>query len=200
MIRDVQLVFAEGLLDRLVAVRLLAVMNLQVVGSVTDAGGGDRFWQRIQGYNKAAAIGVIFALADHDSVSCVGPTLAQRIPKRHSNLVLRLAVPEIEAWLLSDVEAMSRFLGVSVKKIPTNPDAVDDPKREIVNLARRSARAEIRDALVPDGRGTAAVGSEYTLVMSEFIEFHWRPHIAARRSESLRRAMKALCSATGVKL
>jgi hypothetical protein len=45
---------------------------------------------------------------------------------------------------------------------------------------------------VPPEGSSGIVGRGYTPRMTEFIEDHWRPDKAQRRSESLRRALEAI--------
>jgi hypothetical protein len=82
---------------------------------------------------------------------------------------------------------------VPAKDVPLAPDSEPDPKLSLVNLARRSGKREIRDALVPpaDARG-AKVGREYLPVMGEYVRSVWDIDAAAQRSPSLRRALAAI--------
>ncbi len=197
MIRPVTLIWAEGLLDRAVAERLVLSMGLRIEGAVKDAGGKDEFWRRIGKYNKAAeAMGLVLALADHDEAGCVGPKLRRRVPRQHHNLLLRLAVRELEAWLLADAAALAEHLSVPVASIPATPDKLSDPKQTLINIARRSASGRRVSGMLPRDGYAEVVGPEYTLVMEAFIRDKWRPNLAAKRSPSLARAIRALKSAT----
>ncbi|MCA3004858.1 MAG: DUF4276 family protein [Planctomycetaceae bacterium] len=197
MIRPVAMVFAEGFLDRLAAERLVLAVGSTVEGTSSDAGGRDAFWRTIPRYNAAAPhLGLILALADHDSRECVGPRLKATLPHHHANLILRLSVPMLEAWLLADRTALAGFLHVPVAALPDDPDAVEHPKREVVNIARRSTRRQIREGMAPaPGRG-GLCGPLYTPTVEAFIASAWDPLRAAKRSPSLHRALRALRTAT----
>ena len=54
-------------------------------------------------------------------------------------------------------------------------------------VARRSRRRSVRDALVPQAGTTAKVGPGYAVSLIDYTSRHWRPEIAATRSESLAR-------------
>ncbi len=107
-------------------------------------------------------------------------------------MALRIAVRAIEAWLLADTEGIADFIGVSRRRVPHDPEALDDPKRSLVELARSSRRREIREDFVPrDGSGRR-VGPAYTARMIEFASIRWRLNEAAQRSPSLRRSLEAV--------
>jgi hypothetical protein len=97
----------------------------------------------------------------------------------------------LESWFLAD-DSLADFLGISKALLPRNPDAEANPKQTLVNLARRSQSARLRSDLVPEEGSSGLVGRGYTSRMTEFIERHWRPSRAQRRSESLRRALVAI--------
>lgn len=187
------MIFAEGFLDRIAAERLAREVGLEVEGAVKDAGGIPEFWKSIGKLNEAAKqCGPIFALADHDSLDCVGPKLSQKLPVRHPNLLLRLSVVELEAWLLADSERLGEHLSVSAAQFPSEPDKERDPKRTLVSLAARSTKPSIKQGMVPRPGYKADRGPEYTAIMEDFIQRRWRPAEAATRSPSLRRAIAAL--------
>lgn len=192
MTRRIERIFAEGLLDQAAAERIALDLGCGTVLS-NNAGGSENFWRQVPKYNDASKrIGVVFLLADHDSTRCVGPRLATLRPAQHPNLVLRLAVAELEAWLLADRVSLASFLRVRESLVPRDPETLPDPKRQLVDLARRSTKPAIRDAIVPKPGRSSAVGAEYSLVMERFVREHWRPAQAAERSPSLRRALRAL--------
>jgi len=195
--RPLAMIWAEGFLDRVAAERLAVALGLRIEGSIMDAGGIDQFWKLIGKYNQAAQqCGLVFALADHDGVNCVGPKLSTKLRTPHQNLVLRLCVAELESWMLADAQRLGAFLSVSPAKFPTEPDKEHNPKRTLVNLAAQSSKPSIKAGMVPmPGRSTDR-GPEYTLIMESFIRTKWRPSEAAKRSPSLARAIRALELAT----
>jgi hypothetical protein len=97
----------------------------------------------------------------------------------------------LESWFLAD-DSMADFLRISGALLPRNPDTETNPKRTLVNLARRSRSARLRSDLVPEEESSGIVGKGYTPRMIEFIERHWRPNRAQHRSESLCRALAAI--------
>jgi hypothetical protein len=178
-------VAVEGDLDEVALRRLLAEAGLPF-GKVYGKAGKDRLRNRIHDYNNAARLMPWIVLVDLDrEAECAASLCRSWLPEPAPRLMFRVAVRALEAWLLADGEAISEHLGVSKDRVPLLPDNEPDPKRSLIELAHHSRQARIREAMTPSiGR---RVGPLYSLIMSEFIERHWRPEIAAERSDSLRR-------------
>ena len=70
-------------------------------------------------------------------------------------------VHAVEAWLLADRGQIATFLDVPVGRIPSRPEEEADPKRKLVNIARRSRRKEMKEALVPGPNNRSRVGADY---------------------------------------
>jgi hypothetical protein len=178
-------VAVEGDLDEVVLRRLAAEVNLHV-GGVYGKSGKDRLRDRIRGFNRAARFEPWIVLVDLDREAECAATLrrawlAEPVP----GLQLRVAVRALESWLLADREAISNYLEIPTERLPLTPDDEPDPKRLLIELAAQSRQPAIRKGMAPSvGR---RVGPLYTVHMTKFVERHWRPEIAAGRSDSLRR-------------
>jgi hypothetical protein len=109
-------------------------------------------------------------------------------------MCFRVAVREIEAWLLADRERLAAFLGVKSARLPANPEEEPDPKRIIVELAQQSRRREIREDMAPRPGSGRQIGPAYSSRLIEFVSGSggWRPEVAARSSDSLRRCLSCL--------
>jgi len=177
----------EGVTDEAVAKRLLLEAGLEP-GPVYGRGGKRTLDERLAGYNNAARFSSWLVLRDLDDDAPCAPDLRRKLlPNPAQRMRLQIAVHAIEAWLLADGESLSDFLSVSRTRVPDSPEVVLHPKRVLVELARRSRRRAIREALVPAPGTTARVGPGYAAALIEFAAQHWRPHVAASRSESLAR-------------
>ncbi len=108
------------------------------------------------------------------------------------SFLCRFAVNELESWLMADREGMASFFQIPAAKIPLHPETEPDPKRTLVNLARLSRIARLRDALVPPPRHGGAVGPGYTSAIAEFVARQWSPERASANSPSLFRCMRRL--------
>jgi hypothetical protein len=69
--------------------------------------------------------------------------------------------------------------------MPDNPDALPDPKRTLIDLARRSRFADIRNRVVPKAKSTAKQGPDYNACLSAFLALFWQSTDAARKSASV---------------
>jgi hypothetical protein len=101
-------------------------------------------------------------------------------------------VREVEAWLLADADRIAEFLRVAGSRVPRDPEALVDPKAAMVGLARASRRRDIREDMVPRQESGRPVGPAYASRLIEFASSFWRPDVAARQSDSLRRALDSL--------
>jgi len=107
-------------------------------------------------------------------------------------MCLRVAVREVESWLLADREQIARFLSVRLSQIPREPDELEDPKRVLISIAGGSRKREIRQDLVPRPESGRAVGPAYDARLIEFVANCWHPVEAAVNSRSLHRCIAAL--------
>jgi hypothetical protein len=127
-------------------------------------------------------------IRDLDHEECA-PILARKlIPASAASqrLLLSIAVREVEAWLIADSDSMGTYLGIG--RVPLNPEGIGDPKEYLVNLARKSRKRAIREAMVPVGM--ARVGPLYNATLVQFIRSYWRVALASRRAPSLDRFLQ----------
>jgi hypothetical protein len=187
VIRPLISVALEGPTDEAVARRLIEAAGAET-GIVYGRNGKANLLQRLNGYNAAARFAPWLVLIDLDEdADCVPPFCATYLPKPAAAMCFRVAVHEVEAWLLADRETIARFLSVPVARLPLHPDEVPDPKQIIVNVARQTRRREIREGIVPRPGSGRSVGPLYTSLMIQYIQTQWRPEIADKQSDSLRR-------------
>lgn len=117
--------------------------------------------------------------------------------RRAPTLVLRVAVLEVEAWIIADRVNFARWLGISENVVPRAPEEVDDPKRTLVQLARRSRNRTLRDGLVRDlGNGLLRPGPDYNPELRDFVNQRWNPEAARLAAPSLSRAIRRVSDLT----
>lgn len=131
-------------------------------------------------------------IRDLDTSDCVKKLLARISPGRSKKFIFRVAIKEIETWLIADSDNFAEYLGVHKSRLQIDPESIEDPKRFIVNLAAGSRKREIRRALRSDGSGGISYGSGFNSTMIEFVQAKWDFDSAASKSESLFRALAAI--------
>ena len=192
----------EGLADEVVLKRVCFFVGA-TVGQVYGRYGKSYILTRLNGYNHSAQFRHWVVLVDLDNDGdCAPEVLPRWLPVPSRLMRLRVAVRELEAWLLADPERIAKFLGVAVAEIPVDPDHIADPKRLMVRLAQSSRRRAIREDMVPNLGSGQQVGPAYTSRLIEFIqsaESGWRPDVAAGNSDSLRSCISAISHLAGQK-
>ncbi len=180
----------EGLVDEVVVHRIASTVGGRVE-LVYGKLGKPYLDRKIAGYNQAARYSpwLVIRDMDHDE-DCPVVLRDILLPDPEPDMCFRIVVRAVEAWLLADKENIAKFLGISVSVVPDNPESLDDPRRALINLARRSRRTRIRDDMVPIPGGGRSVGPGYAARMIEFVERSWRPDIAAVSAESLEKCIR----------
>lgn len=156
------------------------------------AGGSIR--GRMPGLNQRARFnGPVLALADLDRPLSCPAELVQEMTSGltvEPNLLVRVAVLEIESWILADREAIARWLGISVRNVSRDPESLENPKRALVDLASRSRYRRLRERIAPVRvLGTNRTGPNYNESVGEFVTQLWHPESARRNAPSLDRAI-----------
>ena len=182
----------EGLVDEAVLRRIVEQAGGET-GTVYGHRGKTYLRRRISGFNQAARYSPWVVLVDLDEDAECAPTLrAEWLPDPASGLCFRVAIREVEAWLLADAETLAHFLSVARRAVPDDPESLAHPKAAMVNLGRRSRRGAIRKDMVPRRGSGRAVGPAYTSRLVEFASTAWRPEVAAERCDSLKRAIRCV--------
>jgi hypothetical protein len=146
---------------------------------------------KIPGIHAASTqFGPWVVLRDRDFDATCAPSLAPVLaPARSEYAELRIAVRQMEAWLLADVVGFSQFFAVAAGRVPNDPEAYDDAKRAVVDACVHSKRRAVRDDMLPRPRSGRAVGPGYEGNIIDFATSAWDPERAAGRSDSLARAI-----------
>jgi hypothetical protein len=187
----------EGDVDEAVVRRLILQAGAQP-GAVYGKVGKAALRARINGYNHAARRAPWVVLVDlNGDADCAPPLRRDWLPAPAPRLCFRVVVRQIEAWLMSDAETLAAYVGVAPKRIPPAPETLENSKVAMVTLARRSRRHDVKKDMVPREGSGRSVGPAYTSRLIEYATDHWRPEIAAARSDSLKRAMACLARLAG---
>ena len=182
----------EGISDEAIIRKVCETVGIPI-STVYNCRGKSRLDGQLMGYNNAAKYSPWVVIRDLDNDESCAPQLRKRLlPQQSEMLLLRIPVRSIESWLLADREAIAAYLAVPDASIPSDPESLEHPKRELVNIARRSRKRQIREDIVPRPGLSVDVGPGYTERIIDFSENHWRPLTAAGISDSLARCIRDL--------
>lgn len=164
------------------------------IGTSYHRGGSGYLRRIVAGLNNAARGMPCLVLTDLDQAECA-PALIRdwlRPASHHPNLLLRVAVKEVEAWLLADRKGFADFIGIREESIPLDSDSIEHPKESLINLVGRSRRRRLREAILPPPGSTSKQGPDYNGALIPFVQDDWNPANAARMSSSLERIVRTL--------
>jgi hypothetical protein len=185
----------EGITDEAVIRAVAAIVGLEVT-AVYGKYGKVNLREKLPAYNYAAVYSPWVVLTDlDDDAECAPPLKQKLLPRPAPQMCFRIAVREVESWVLADSERVASFFAVRKSQVPVDPELVPSPKQSLVNLVRRSTRRAIREDMVPREGSGRSVGPAYASRLIEFVSDRrkgWRCHVAARRADSLRRCIECL--------
>ena len=184
----------EGKLDDAIVRRLVANAGAEIV-NVYRADGRANLISRIRGYAAAARYDRWLVLCDLDQDECAPKFVASAVQNPPALFCFRVAVRSVESWLLAD-PGLAAHMEISLALLPHEPDSEPHPKQTLIRLAQRSRNRDIR-LNVGGTHGTSDTPILYNSFFSDFVESDWDLAQAARRSDSLRRAMEAVSRLAG---
>jgi hypothetical protein len=177
----------EGPTDEVVLRKVVESLGASL-GPVYGKNGKPKLLSNLRNYNQAAHLSPWIVLIDLDQDGeCAASARAKWLATPAPNMCFRIAVREVESWLLADRESLAAFLGVAESRIPTRPETLANPKETPVNLARGSRRRPIRQDMTPRPASGRLVGPAYTSRLIEYVQGDWRPDTAAHHADSLLR-------------
>lgn len=183
----------EGNLDEAVVRRLARHCGAEL-GKVYGKNGRPHLLGRIPGFNEGARLGAIwFVLVDLDQKpECAPALVAEVLPDPATGMCFRVAVREVEAWILADRGTFASWVRVRKSLIPSDTEAIPYPKERLIDIVRQSPSRYLRRAIVPAPNSGRTEGELYTSTLSEFVANRWDIEAAARAAPSLERAIRCL--------
>jgi hypothetical protein len=182
-------VATEDELSEAIALRLIS--ELKLPHDVTHAlrrNGFGYLQSKMDSWCQMAEHQIMLVLTDLDQANCLVEFRDQWLAARPlpTSLIFRIAVREVESWVLADHQAMRELVG---KKgvLPTQPDTLPDPKQALLGLGKTAPKS-VRDDLIRTIDGQLRQGVGYNARLTHWINTAWSPERAAERSPSLARA------------
>jgi hypothetical protein len=135
----------------------------------------------------------LLLITDLDQASCPSRLTSDWLSNRPKppKLLFRVAVREIESWLLADHDGIIKLFGAHIAKLSENPELLADPKRKLLQCAQSASRA-IREDMLPRSNAIALTGLGYNRRLTDFVRDVWSPTRAETRSNSLKRTRQRL--------
>jgi hypothetical protein len=192
---EVVLVVEDALSDVVMRKVVASVADRLTVTRSVIARGSGNIRASLSKYRRASHVLPHVVVTDLDRYDCPPSLLAAwgavRLP---DSLLFSVAVRETEAWLLADRDALARMLGIRMAKVSQQPELESDPKRALVNLARKCRRRRLRDELVPAAGSTNQIGPAFNVRMSQFVRDLWDVGRASAVAPSLARTVDRLAA------
>ena len=148
---------------------------------------------KVESWRQLAGQQVVLLLTDLDQIDCPVALRNEWLGTRPvpDRLLLRIAVREIESWVLAGHDAMRKWIG-DRGKLPPAPDELGDPKAFLLNMVRKYAPRDVKQDLLAERGAMASQGLGYNRRLVAWVNSDWSPDRAAARSPSLLRARQAL--------
>ena len=148
---------------------------------------------KVESWRQLAGQQVVLLLTDLDQIDCPVALRNEWLGTRPvpDRLLLRIAVREIESWVLADHDAMRKLIG-DRGKLPPAPDELGDPKAFLLTMVRKYAPRDVKQDLLAERGAMASQGLGYNRRLVAWVKSDWSPDRAAARSPSLLRARQAL--------
>jgi len=183
----------EDKLGEAVSKRILETLGIEVSQCLGLKGKG-YLQNKAPSFNETAKRFPVFMLTDQDTPSLCPPQLVHSWTKgkRNAMFFLRVAVMEVESWVIADRRGLAGFLSIPLHRIPEDTDAIPHAKEFLLSLARMSKKRRLCNEIVPAPGATSKVGPAYNSRLGEFVYTRWNVELAASVSVSLRRALAQL--------
>jgi hypothetical protein len=180
----------EGLLDAAVVRRLFAHSGITLGRAYGGNGKGD-ILKRLPNWNQAARHSPWFVLVDLDREPCASVAVKDWLPSPGALMRFRIAVKEVESWLMADRSGLAAFLGIDAE-IPADSDGLPDPKSRLLDLCRSSKVSSVKKDMLPRDNYKSLEGPAYASRLAHFVTNRWDVKEAGKHSPSLDKCLKAL--------
>lgn len=133
----------EDELSEAISTKILNSFGIEI-RIVLREGGNAYLQQKAPELNRSASGMDIFLLTDlNSSENCPLGLISSWIKGTlNPRFFFRVAVMEVESWLMADRIGFANFLSIPIHRIPFPTDDILNPKEYLVSLARRSKKED----------------------------------------------------------
>lgn len=155
--------------------------------------GVDNIRKSLAKYRNASHTLAHIVVVDLDDAPCAPVLLSQwGLTALPYGMLFRVAVREVEAWILADSSGFANFVGIVRSKVPQTPEDLPDPKQTLINLVRASRNRRLVQEIVPKQGTSMSKGPLYNERLSEFVRNEWNIAAAMQSAPSLQRTIDRL--------
>jgi hypothetical protein len=184
--KDFLNIVVEDVLSEAVMQRILATVGYAGTVTYRITRGNGMIKANVGKYKAASRIIPHIVLTDLDRYPCPPALLdVWNVGELPPSMLLRIAVREVESWLLSDRKGIASFLHTAIEKVPYYPEREDDPKQALFNVVRKTRKRRLIEEIVP--LPGAHIGPLYNEHMCNFALNHWNIDAAVVDAPSLAR-------------
>lgn len=194
--------YSEDRLGQSVLTRILAGVGIDTAPWLFNVKSGNgRMRTNVAKYVKLAKLHDVILFTDLDSAPCPAGLILDWLGStaRPERLHIRVAVREVESWVLADREGVADFLNVPRSIVPRRPDEEADPKRTLLLVAEKSRTRAVREDIVVRRQGQPRQAPNYNLALAPFVADRWDFERAVAASPSLARTVKRFALSLGVR-
>lgn len=160
---------------------------------VDNCGGAAPMRAKLPRYRNASHSVPHIVLTDLDNAACASALMAAwGAASEPPRLLFRVAVREVEAWLMGDRSGTAAWLQVPATKVPVQPEAQPDPKQALLALGRVSKSRRLRAEFCPAPGSSASQGPLYNHPIGRFVRERWNLAAARAAVPSLDRACRRI--------
>ena len=166
--------------------------NYKVIRPLVERG-VDNIRTAIAKYRNASHALAHVVLTDLDEAPCA-PYLREQwgVATLPDSMLFRVAVREVEAWVLADRTGFASFAGIAQNKVSQSPETLSDPKQALINLVRQSRNRRLVSELVPLQGTSMSKGPLYNERLGQFVREKWDVAAAMQAAPSLNRTVNRL--------
>ena len=113
---------------------------------------------------------------------------------KHGHFLLRVAVREVESWLVGDGSGLAKFLRLRSPLSVPDPESLEDPKQALLGAAMKCPSRLMREALVwrDERSGLLFQGPDYNGTLARYVSCQWDVAAARLKCRSLEGFFAAL--------
>ncbi len=181
-------IIIEDVVSEAVMNRLLSHVGFSGNTTFRITRGNGMIKKSISKYKGASRVVPHIVLTDLDRYPCPPALLDDwNVGELPPSMIMRIAVREVEAWLLADRMGVAAFLHTAMEKVPFSPETEDDPKQTLLNVVRKTRKRRLKEEMVP--QIGAHIGPLYNERMCDFVLNYWDIEAAVENAPSLAKSI-----------